>query len=112
MSDDRAPSLDDLVACGVRVANAMGQPQPDASRAAAFFKEILFDEGNRELWACLKAGLITETEIRDATMARFATWLSDSNSVEEPSSDTWSTREIERSFELALLGRPARSTGG
>jgi hypothetical protein len=112
MSYDRTPSLVDLAACGVHVAKAMGQPEPDAARAAAFFQEILFEQSGRELWACLREGLITEAEIRDATMARFATWLSDANGMKEPPSDTWANAEIERCFEIALLGRPAKPSGG
>jgi hypothetical protein len=111
MSHDRAPDLAELAACGVLVATAMHQREPEAARAAAFFKEILLEKGGRELWAGLEEGLITETEIRDATMARFATWLSASNGVKEPSSDTWSSPDIERCFEIALLGRPAKEPG-
>ena len=112
MSHERAPDLAALASCGARVANAMRQPAPDAARAAAFFAEILLEEGGRELWVCLKEGLITETEIRDATMDRFATWLSDLNRVDAPNADTWASQEIVHCFEIALLGRPAKQTGG
>jgi hypothetical protein len=90
----------------------MHQPEPEATRAVAFFEEILVEKGGRELWAWLREGLITETEIRDATIARFATWLSDSNGVKEPSFDAWASPEIERCFEVALLGRPAKKPVG
>jgi hypothetical protein len=108
MSDDRPPNLVKLAACGARVAKAMRQPEPEEARAVAFFEEILLRKDGRELWTCLKEGLITETEIRDATIARFATWLCQVNGVKEPSSETWASPEIERCFEQALLGRPAR----
>jgi hypothetical protein len=49
--------------------------------------------------------LITEEELRDATMAYFATWLSQTNGVGEPSSETWSNAEIVGQFEFALFGR-------
>jgi hypothetical protein len=70
------------------------------------------EQGGRELWACLREGTITETEIRDATMARFVTWLSASNRMKEPPSDAWASPELERCFEIALLGRPAKPPGG
>jgi hypothetical protein len=99
--------LADLVACGVRLAQAMRQPEPDRARAATFFEEILLQEDGRELWADFQDGLMTETELRDGTMARFATWLSEANGLTRRP-DTWSTPELERCFEMALLGRPAK----
>ena len=108
--NDSSPDLGLLVACGAQVAKAMGQREADVSGARLFFRALLHadrQQGGKEIWAALTAGLITETEARDAVMARFATWLSRENGVDEPSSETWSTPELERSFEIALLGRPA-----
>lgn len=108
-SCERYPDLDLLVACGVHAAKAMGQREANAARARTFFQELLY--GERDIWGCLVEGLITETEARNAIMARFATWLSDENGVSEPSSDIWSTSDLEHRFDVAILGRPAQPEG-
>lgn len=105
-SYERSPDLDLLVACGAYAARAMGQHEANEARARAFFKDLLY--GKRDIWGCLTEGLITETEARNAIMARFATWLSDENGVREPSSDTWSHSDLEHRFDVAILGRPAK----
>jgi hypothetical protein len=105
------PDIGALVACGERVAEAMRQRRPEADQARSFFRETLLEpegQGGRDLWGGFTDGLITEVELRDATMARFATWLSNLNASREPSSTEWSTSEIEECFELALFGRAAR----
>jgi len=109
MPHDRSPDLEALADCGALVAKAMNQSEPAPARAIVFFDEILHKE--RDLWRCLVEGLITEVELRDATIARCATWRSATNGFHEPSYDRWGSEEIERCFELALLGRPInRST--
>jgi hypothetical protein len=107
MTQRSSPDMDLLVACGGLVAEAMRQPPPDPVRAGSFFHAILltpWDQGGRDLWEGFREGLITEEELRDATMAYFATWLSHANGVDEPSSETWSRAEINGQFELALFG--------
>jgi hypothetical protein len=96
-------SLKPLAECCVRVAAAMGQPAPDPERLHAFLVELLF--GQREFWLAHEEEIILDTELRDVVMAHVATWISAENDTREPGSDTWSTRELERAFELALLGR-------
>jgi hypothetical protein len=103
VSDARTPDLEALADCAILVAKAMNQPAPERARAIAFFDEIL--HGERDLWGCHVDGLITEAELRNATMARCATWLSYENGVDEPGSDRWASPEIDRAFERALLGR-------
>ena len=105
------PNLDALVGAGAQVARAMGQAEPHKGRALEFFRDVLHrrqEERGRDVWGCFVAGLITEVEARNVVMARFATWLSHENGVQEPSSETWNSPGLERSFELAILGRPAR----
>jgi hypothetical protein len=104
MPYDNPPDLQALADCGALVSKAMNQSAPERTRTIAFFEKILHKD--RDLWGCLVEGLITEAELRDATIARFATWLSHTNGVHEPSSDRWGSSEIEHCFELALLGRP------
>ena len=110
MSIDGTPDLDSLVMCGERTAGAMRQHAGNRDRTVAFFRHLLHGdqaEGGKDVWECLRLGLITEIEVRDVVMAHFATWLSRENRVPEPSSDTWSSPALEHLFELALFGRPA-----
>lgn len=111
MTATRTPDLDALVAAGAQLARAIGQLVPSNGRALEFFHDVLHraqDQGGRDVWGCFAAGLITEVEARDVVMARFATWLSYENGVKEPSSETWNSPDLERCFEQAILGRPAR----
>jgi hypothetical protein len=108
MPYDRLPDMTALLAATARVAAAMGHPPADEARARRFLQGVLYpDEGGRDLWGCLMAGLCTEIEVRDALMARVATWLSYENDAREPPCDQWGSPEIERDFESALYGRPA-----
>lgn len=87
----------------------MGQRRPDANAARAFLEHVLHApqaQGGRDLWGCHADGLITATELRDALLARLATWLSHANGVAEPSSDRWLSRELETLVERALFGEP------
>src|SRR5687767_4659937 len=111
LSGSRLPDLEQLVACGADAARAMGQREAAPDRARTFFRDVLLrpqDEGGTDLWGCLTAGIITESEARDAVIARFATWLSSQNAVDEPPSIAWCSAELEHRFELAILGRPAQ----
>lgn len=79
-------------------------PIPD-QQVAEFLEDLLFKSqanDGRDAWACLAAELITPEELRNAVLARLATWISHLNGIDEPSSDTWSTREIERTFDNAF----------
>jgi hypothetical protein len=108
MADRSPPDIEALVASGNRLADAMGQARPEASSAWRFFEDILHtsqDQGGRDLWRCFAAGIITGTELRNVTMARFATWLSRLNDVSEPSSEAFGSPELDRSFDVALFGR-------
>jgi hypothetical protein len=108
MPHDRSPDLAALADCGLLVAKAMNRPEPERARAIAFFDEIL--RGQRDLWLCAVEGWITEAELRNAVMDRFATWLLEENGVNDPEAARWvnpeAEREILRSCERALFGRP------
>jgi hypothetical protein len=100
------------VDCGILIADAMGQTTAAPARAYAFFNDLLYtpqSEGGRALWACFATGLVTATEARDATLARFGTWLSHENASPEPPSESWVTPDIERAVERALfrMGDPS-----
>jgi hypothetical protein len=99
------PDIEALIRCGNRVADEIKQPRPEENQARVFFLETLHKtqaQGGRDLWGCFAAGLITETELRDATMARYATWLSHINGTSEPA---WQgSPAIHACFERALFG--------
>lgn len=110
-SFDHMSSLKALATCADHAADAMGMARPDPLRAEDFIQKLVFakqSEGGKDIPGCLDLDLITDVEARDLVMAHIATWLSHLNNVPEPSSETWSTRDLELQFEVALLGRPAR----
>jgi len=103
----REPDLPALVLCVARAAEAMGMYPPPAVEAESFLRARLFApqaEGGKDVLGCVRDGLITRTEARDLVMAHVATWISRRCGAPEPSSELWSSSELERAFELALLG--------
>ena len=108
----REPDITALTLCVARAAEAMGMQMPPTVEAESFIRTRLLASqqvGGKDVLGCLGDGLITETEARDLVMAHIATWLSHRNSAPQPSSDLWSTRALELEFEMALLGRAART---
>jgi hypothetical protein len=97
------PDASELLAASRVAARSMGQPEADEAATRAFFEEILFEEDGRQLWGAFVQGLITSEELRDAALAYFATWLSDANSVREPSAEIWCTPEVGKAFDAALF---------
>ena len=104
------PSFETLLACGRRIASALALPEPQPESTRAFFDMILFRpqrQGGRELWPAFALGIITDSELRSAVLARFATWLSNEKDVREPSCDIWGSAQLEADVDAALFGRPA-----
>lgn len=102
------PNIAQLVGAARRVAAALSvEPPPDAA-LEEFVRELLF--GSRELWPVLREHLITEIELRDALLARTATFLCRHGGIREPSSERWCTRELQLAYEEALFGREATRT--
>jgi hypothetical protein len=100
-----------LAECVARVAEAMGVRGLDPRDAEACVRTLVVappSEGGKEILACLCDGLITEVEARDLLMANVATWVAHEHGLREPTSATWTSRDLTLEFELALLGRPAR----
>lgn len=110
MDKPAEPDLERLASCVDRVAAAMGQSAAGRAQTRAFLETLLFTskpDGGKEIWPCLRDGLITEIEARDLVMAHCATWLSSCNGLAEPSSDEWGSEELQAAFEDALFGRRA-----
>jgi hypothetical protein len=107
---DRAVRLSAVAGWVERAAEAMQLPKPDSGLVDAFLWNVLYTDqsaGGEDVWGALTAGLVSEMEARDVVGARVATWLSDINSVAEPSYDEWGTPELDAALEVAMLGRPA-----
>lgn len=101
------PDIGLLASCVEQMAAAMSQPAVEAVQTRAFLEWLLFtsqSDGGKEVWPCLRAGLITKIEARDLVMAHCATWLSNANSVVEPGYDNWGSEELEATFYEALFG--------
>jgi hypothetical protein len=108
----RAPDMKALGLCVARAAEAMVMQMPPIVETEGFIRARLLASqqvGGKDVLGCLGHGLITETEARDLVMAHIATWISHQNGAPEPSSDLWSSRALELEFEMALLGRAART---
>jgi|SRR6478752_2790645 len=101
------PNLERLVDAALAMALAIGYHEPDRVRTARCLESLLYksqQEGGRELWGCYLDRLITQTELRDALIARLSTELAHLYGVEEPNATQWLSRELERSFDAALFG--------
>ena len=115
-SDDAGLHLDTaLVACVLRLADAMHQARPAEVEVREFLGQLLHrpqSEGGKEVWSCTNQGLITEIEARDLVLAHLATWLSHTNECAEPSCEVYSSDALEAAFEQALFGRRAHPVPG
>jgi len=101
------PNLERLVDAALAMAVGIGYHEADRAQIARFLESLLYksqQEGGRELWGCYIARLITQTELRDALIARLSTELAHLDEVEEPHATPWVSRELEHSFEAALFG--------
>jgi hypothetical protein len=102
----RRPLIEPLVAASARLAAAAGLPVPSPTDLAGYLTQILFAQGALELWDAFAEQLITERELRDATMGRMITIIAGVARMRVPAADTYNSRELELMFELALLGAP------
>ena len=103
-----SPDLPQLVRVARNVAAAMHVTPPPDGTLEPFLHELLF--GERDLWAAWRSGIITEVELRNAMLARVATFLCAEAGVREPSAELWATAELERAMELGLYRRAAMRT--
>jgi hypothetical protein len=101
------PNLERLVDAALAIAVAIGYHEPDRAQTARSLESLLYksqQEGGRELWGCYIARLITQTELRDALIARLSIELAHLDGIEEPNATQWLSRELGHSFEAALFG--------
>ena len=104
------PSIKELVECINTMALSMKLTPMPHGDTEKLINHILFNEvwngvKGKEAWKCVEKGLITEREFRNLLMAHSSTKTANFNKVNEPSLDTYYSKELCHRFERALFGR-------
>lgn len=100
------PNLPALLAAARLLAESVELPAPDAAAISEFVGKLLFTapaQGGHDMWWAYDNGIIDAAELRNALMARLATWFSTLSEMPHPWTTQHVPQDVQQAFDAALF---------